>query len=208
MTTNFEPRLFDCDGLGVPVEGVAFAEITASNGEPRVRPLLDSDIGWLMTSVGPLVDSLYDRGAEKLLSRLEDARDGYAGAHVLTEGADGTPVALAAEATKGRRSRKLSTFWVAEHCRRRGYGSLLLETRINDWMHSGVEQAHVTVRKTRAEQLERLFLPRGFERTLVAVDRYGSGRDEVVLAWSANSRTSHVMNAPAAEGLDIRSSVA
>ena len=208
MTPRFAPRILD-RGAPLRAHSVPLGDIAASNRAPRVRPLLAGDIRLLMAAVGPLVDSLYDRGAQKLLSRLEDARDGYAVAHVLTEGPNGIPLALAAETTKGPRSRKISTFWVAEHYRGRGYGSFLLETRINDWTRSGVEQAHVTVRETRAEQLERLFLPRGFERRLVAVDRYGSGRDEVVLAWSsAESRTSRVTNTPAVEVLDTPSSVA
>jgi len=144
-----------------------------------------------MRAVGPLVDSIYDGGAEKLLRRLEQARDGYAIAHVVVPDARGIPVALAAEAMKGPAVRKLSTFWVAPSSRRRGYGALLLDHRISDWANSGIEAAHVTVRQSRADQLEGLFLPRGFERELVELNRYGDGRDEVVLSWRADSNELH-----------------
>lgn len=158
---------------------------------PRVRPLIASDIGPLMEAVGPLVDSLYTRGAEKMLRRLEDARDGYEIANVVVDGL-GAPLALAAEAKKGRAARKLSTFWVAQHARRRGLGAMLLDQRIEDWSDSGIDTVHVTVRASRAQQLERLFLPRGFQRALIELDRYGSGGDEVVLRWSVSTGVRHV----------------
>ena len=85
----------------------------------RIRPLKFADLDILMPTVGVLVDSLYPRGAEKLLARLEDALNGYAVAHVA-EVSDFGPVALASETLKGDSRVKLSTFWV--HRRFRGLG--------------------------------------------------------------------------------------
>jgi len=135
-----------------------------------------------MSSVGVLVDHLYPSGALKLQERLCDALSGYASAHVVVD-TDNRPVALAAEAGKGRMNAKLSTFWVHPSVRGRGFGSALLDHRRQSWVKSGYDRVHVTVRKERAGELERLFLPRGFQRTLVVVDRYGEGNDEVVLTW-------------------------
>lgn len=148
----------------------------------RIRPLKFADLDILMPTVGVLVDSLYPRGAEKLLARLEDALNGYAVAHVA-EVSDFGPVALASETLKGDSRVKLSTFWVHRRFRGLGIGSSLLDRRIEDWCLADRDHAIVTVREDRAAELERLFVPRGFSRIAVDLNRYGEGRSEVVLKW-------------------------
>jgi GNAT superfamily N-acetyltransferase len=155
--------------------------------QTAVRPLVAEDIGPLMRDVGPLVDSLYDAGAEKLLRRLQDARDGYARAHVVTSATGSDPIALAAEVQKGTARVKLSTFWVAPGSRRTGIGSLLLDQRLCDWQQRGVCSAAITVRRERAPELEALFVPRGFTQRLLVSARYGNDRDEVVLMWEGDA---------------------
>ena len=127
----------------------------------RIRPLKFADLDILMPTVGVLVDSLYPRGAEKLLARLEDALNGYAVAHVA-EVSDFGPVALASETLKGDSRVKLSTFWVHRRFRGLGIGGSLLDRRIEDWCLADRDHAIVTVREDRAAELERLFVPRGF----------------------------------------------
>lgn len=147
-----------------------------------IRPVLAQDLGPLMASVGVVVDGLYPAGALKLQQRLGDALNGYATAYVVTD-LENRPIALAAETPKGLRSAKLSTFWVHPSSRGRGVGKTLLTHRQSSWVRAGYERVHVTVREERAQELERLFLPQGFERSLVVLDRYGEGSDEVVLTW-------------------------
>ena len=115
----------------------------------RIRPLKFADLDILMPTVGVLVDSLYPRGAEKLLARLEDALNGYAVAHVA-EVSDFGPVALASETLKGDSRVKLSTFWVHRRFRGLGIGSSLLDRRIEDWCLADRDHAIVTVREDRA----------------------------------------------------------
>lgn len=143
---------------------------------------MPQDLGPLMSSVGVLVDGLYPSGALKLQDRLTDALNGYASAHVVAD-AGNLPIALASETLKGRGSGKLSTFWVHPSARGRGVGRRLLRHRVSSWVAAEYERVHVTVRAERASELERLFLPHGFQRRLVVVDRYGEGQDEVVLMW-------------------------
>lgn len=135
-----------------------------------------------METVGVLVDQLYPRGALKLQDRLLDAVSGYSDAFVVP-GRDNRPLALASEVTKGPRAAKLCTFWVDASVRGQGVGRALLTQRQSDWLGSDLERVHVTVREERAQELEGLFVPRGFSRSLVVLNRYGEGNDEVVLTW-------------------------
>lgn len=152
-------------------------------GSVRVRPMFASDLGAVMRSVGPLVDSLYPNGAALLLRRLEDALAGYAVAHVVATIQMDCPIALAAEAFKGQRARKLSTFWVSPLWRRQGIGTLLIANRIHSWVSSNVDSVHVTVRRDRSRELMALLGPWGFESKATEVNRYGEARDETVLEW-------------------------
>lgn len=165
---------------------------TAGERRALIRPITDSDIGPLMRQVGPLVDSLYPQGAAKLLRRLEDARDGYASAHVVVPSPEAlsnqtlptaAPLALVAEAAKGLCRVKISTFWVAPRARRLGLGSMLVDHRMQAWRRTGVERAAITVCRDRALEIEALFVPRGFDQRLVVPALYGAERDEIVLVW-------------------------
>jgi len=174
------------------VGGVVEAErpsVDSCQGRPwgtvpvRVRPIFSSDLTSLMRSVGPLVDSLYPSGATLLLRRLEDALAGYAVAHVAASVRTDRPIALAAEALKGRRTRKLSTFWVSPAWRRQGIGAVLVESRIRSWHSSNIESVHVTVRQDRSLELMALLAPRGFQRKTTVTDLYGEDRSETILEW-------------------------
>lgn len=149
-----------------------------------IRPLQRDDLGVLMITLGPLVDSLYPKGARKLLTRLEDALNGDSAAYVTQVRGFG-PISLASETSKGRRRVKLSTFWVDPRFRGIGVGASLLDHRIKSWQQADFDSAVVTVREERAPQLERLFIPRGFSRIVTDLDKYGEGQNEVVLKWTA-----------------------
>ena len=155
-----------------------------------VRPIMQSDLKPLMATVGRVVGSLYPEGDKKLFDRLESACQGLAVSHVVALH-DRIPSALSSETSKGAAGIKLSTFWVDPRFRGLGIGSRLLDFRISDWIICGKEQSIVTVREERAVELERLFLPRGFMRIATVNDRYGDGRNEVVLRW----RSQQFMNA-------------
>jgi ribosomal protein S18 acetylase RimI-like enzyme len=162
----------------MPVSG-ANQHITA-----HVRPIIPTDLRPLMRCVGPLVDSLYPAGAILLLRRLEDALAGYALAHVAALDTTDTPIAVAAEAPKGGHYRKLSTFWVSTHWRRQRVGSLLIEHLVHSWLTDDVNSVHVTVREDRSQELTALLRPWGFRSENVVYERYGEGRDELVLRWN------------------------
>lgn len=153
----------------------------------RPRYLVDrlgaQDVPWLLGTVGSVVDVLYPAGKTRMAERLRNAVDGYSTARVVRESSTAVPVALSSEAEKGRRSVKVCTFWVHPQHRRSGIGTLLLEERVESWLHRGVENAHVTVRSARADSLFALFQKVGFRYAAVEPDRYGDGEDEVVLQW-------------------------
>ena len=149
----------------------------------EVRPIAPPDLQPLMQSVGPLVDNLYPAGAAHLQDRLEDALAGDAYAHVVAPKGAGSPIALAAEASKGYRARKLGTFWVSPLWRRRRIGSLLISHRAQSWLSENIDAVHVTVREERSCELLALLSPWGFRSALLVLDRYGEGKNELVLQW-------------------------
>lgn len=177
-------------GRVMPVLSVSSAALDMDGAAGRlptlpvtVRPVRANDLAHLMVRVGPLVEGLYPQGAAKLLARLEDSINGYATAHVAVSRLSANPLALASEVAKGKRATKVSTFWVDPETRRRGVGAQLLDSRIEAWLRSGQERVVVTVRESRAVELQSLFVPRGFERLALDLHRYGQDRSEVVLQW-------------------------
>jgi hypothetical protein len=145
-----------------------------------------------MPTVGTLVDSLYPKGAAKLLTRLEEALIGCATAHVTDLPGFG-PIALASETSKGRDRVKLSTFWVDPRFRGFGIGGSLLDHRISNWEQRDLSAVVVTVREERAAELEGLFIPRGFSRIAMDLNRYGEGQNEVILRWVCGSNATHTL---------------
>lgn len=148
-----------------------------------VERMKATDLGPLMGTVGVLVDELYPRGAAKLQERLEDALNGYALAHVVRARRSGKPIALASEVQKGASGTKLSTFWVHPVMRGRGAGKALLSSRIEGWQRAAAPLVTVTVREERSPELERLFVPCGFNRVDLVRDLYGEEKSEVILQW-------------------------
>lgn len=156
-----------------------------SSGLPFYRPYRveryrSVDLAPLMRTVGVVVEELYPQGAKKLVSRLDETLWGYADAHVMRT-PKGTPIALAAEVSKGLRRVKLSTFWIHPLYRGRGLGRALLRHRMEDWQRGGVTSIFVTVREQHASELERLFIPQGFVRVATVPHLYGEGKSEVIL---------------------------
>jgi GNAT superfamily N-acetyltransferase len=149
------------------------------------------DLGCLLPQIGGLVDTLYPSGGDLLLRRLEDALAGYATAHVVDDGT-GYPIALAAEVEKGRDAAKLSTFWVSPFRRRQGVGTALLNTVMSRWQHIEMARTHVTVRLSRAAELEALLAPAGFQHLGIARNRYGLGQHVLVLGWTPTSAAAQV----------------
>lgn len=142
-----------------------------------------ADLAPLMRTVGVLVEDLYPQGAAKLQERLEDALNGYAVAHVVRTRRSSRAIALASEVQKGSSGTKLSTFWVHPVMRGRGVGRALLGHRIDDWRRAATPLVTVTVREERSPELERLFLPHGFNRAALVTDLYGETKSEVILQW-------------------------
>lgn len=92
---------------------------------------------------------------------------------------------LAAETPKAENRLKLSTFWVKETVRRRGIGRILIEFLVRRWLEAELVEVYVTVRLGREEELLGLLAQYGFVAGDVVPDRYGPGKDEVVLKWTA-----------------------
>lgn len=177
--------------VGQPVSLAARGKVRNQiSRRPSIRPLRPKDLGALMPTVGALVDSLYPKGAAKLLTRLEEALNGCATAHVAHLPRIG-PIALASETLKGCDRVKLSTFWVDPRFRGIGVGGSLLDHRIGDWEQRDLSMAVVTVREERAAELEGLFIPRGFSRVATDINKYGEGQNEVILRWVCGNAATH-----------------
>lgn len=151
---------------------------------PLVRNLRATDIDLLLTELGPVLDSLYPNGSELFLNRLNQSLSNKSLTRVLVDSRDTQfPLALASEVPKGFRRAKLSTFWVHPAFRRLGLGSHLLQDRLTEWLKRDLESVHVTVRSTRAQELQALLTPFGFHHLVTDLDRYGPDQHEAVYQW-------------------------
>lgn len=150
----------------------------------RLEPVTRRLAKGALAGVGPIVDALYPRGLDKLAARMEDALDLRARCTVAVAGRQ--VVGLAMESPKGSHRVKLSTLWVAPEWRNAGIGKALVANAVERWLKDGVETAHLTVCVQDCPLLNAALDPFGFTPIALEVDRYGDGRDEVVLGWDAS----------------------
>jgi N-acetylglutamate synthase-like GNAT family acetyltransferase len=134
------------------------------------------------------VPALYPNGARWLERRLDDALDGKA--RVMLARAGSNAVGVTIETPKGKNRIKLSTILVDENARGYGVGSRLLASCIDSWNQSGIEEAIVTARVSRAPQLTPLLSRLGFHCISVLPNRYGELNDEAVFRWTPDSHSS------------------
>ena len=146
-----------------------------------IRRAMSPDESRLFETVGDVVDALYPAGREELMAKL--LFNESIGDHSFVATVDGEIVAYAAESAKANGRLKLSTFWVHEDFRRQHIGSRLISFLVERWIKSGLQSVHVTVRAGRDTELLGLLSNYGFRFLTTARNRYGAGRDEVILLW-------------------------
>jgi len=161
------------------------ADVASTKREVVVRLAHSPDEAQLFRTVGTIVDELYPDGREKLMAKL--FANIALGRHSFVVSIGEQIVAYAAETPKPGGRLKLSTFWVREDSRRRGIGRLLIEYLVERWLAAGTAAVHVTVRAGREQELLGLLSEFGFTQVALVPDRYGRGRDEVVLLWTKES---------------------
>lgn len=167
-----------------------------------IRPFRPRDRAVVLRDLGPVLTATYPRGSIWLNARLADIADGHARGAVSIDrtGLQGITI----ETPKGANQSKLSTIWVAPRARGRGLGGGLADRCVQSWIDRDIEQAWVTVASELAPALEGLLLGRGFRVTAFQADRYGPGRDEVVLTWSKATAEVDLFARAAAAGRSAR----
>ena len=137
--------------------------------------------------VGDVIERLYPGGVEWLDRKLHtQARDPTSVRCTLAE-AGSTLLGLTIETVKGMGLTKLSTIWVNDSVRGRGIGTKLIDACVANWMRERRSETYVTVSLQLVEVVARLLVPAGFFLRAVEPNRYGRGRDEVILTWTPES---------------------
>jgi ribosomal protein S18 acetylase RimI-like enzyme len=96
---------------------------------------------------------------------------------------DGVLAGILIETPKDARSLKLSTLWVATDFRHRGIGRRLLEDGQRRWLRRELELVTVTVAWNGGSEAVSAFASVGFRPLILAKERYGPNRDELVMTW-------------------------
>ena len=125
----------------------------------------------------------YPGGDAWLRRRLADAEHGRARCHLQWDG--GSVAGVAIETPKGPGRLKLSTLWIAPGARGRGLGRVLVDHCAKGWRRDGIDRVHVTVGEDALPEIAGVLRPHGFALVAREPDRYGPGRDESVLVWTA-----------------------
>ena len=152
----------------------------------RLRSYQAVDAGRVVQLVADALERLYPTGGEWLDRKLRSLDGGGVRCTLAEVGC--TLLGLTIETVKGLGRRKLSTIWVNEAVRGKGIGTALIDSCLANWRRELLKEAYVTASLQVVEAVALLLVPAGFQFRALELDRYGIGRDEVVLAWSSASR--------------------
>jgi ribosomal protein S18 acetylase RimI-like enzyme len=153
-----------------------------ARGALRLRPYEPADAGRVVQLVADVLERLYPTGGEWLERKQRSFE--REGARCTLAEVGSTLLGLTIESVKGLGRCKLSTIWVNEPARGRGIGTALLDSCLVGWRRELLNEAYVTVSLQVVGVVALLLVPKGFQLRALERDRYGAGRDEVVLAWS------------------------
>jgi len=84
---------------------------------------------------------------------------------------------------KGSKREKLSTLKIANKYRGLGIGTYLLNYMKRNWVQRGLDKVWVTVDARDVETVGYFSKKASFSNLSISKNRYGEGRDEVVLGW-------------------------
>jgi GNAT superfamily N-acetyltransferase len=146
-------------------------------------------IGWRIESYRPVdrkrtfellsfLPDLYPGGARWLERRLDDVEKGAA--HCWLAKARAEVAGIVIDTPKGRRCHKLSTLYVSQKFLGHGIGAALYNRAHDLWVHSSVDNVHVTVPAFRRALIEPFLSRQLFSQTAAVHNRYGDARDELV----------------------------
>jgi hypothetical protein len=134
--------------------------------------------------------TLYPNGMLWLQKRLDDVVDGKAQCRLASFLS--APAGIAIKTPQSPGTIKLSTFWVSESFRRQGIARSLLTNSIMRWRSHDVRMVYMTAHLGAASLLSPLFKQFGFCTEPPELNRYGTGRDEVVFRWVPNHESQKV----------------
>lgn len=152
------------------------------SGAVQLRPYQGSDAAGVVQFLSGVLERLYPTGGEWLNRKLRDP-EGEGTICMLAETGSAL-LGLTIETVKDLGRRKLSTILVDEASRGLGVGTALIESCLDRWRHELLKEVYVTASLSVVGALALLLVPRGFQYRAIERERYGAGRDEVVLAWT------------------------
>jgi len=134
--------------------------------------------------VADALERLYPTGGEWLDRKLRDHDIDRGSVRCTLAEVGSTLLGLTIETVKGLGRTKLSTIWVNESVRGRGIGTKLIDSCLANWRRELLKETYVTASLQVVEVVALLLVPAGFHFRALEPDRYGAGRDEVVLVWT------------------------
>lgn len=123
---------------------------------------------------------LYPRSFDWLDGRLTNVEQGRASCLLAIVNHRFTGILI--DTPKGRRTSKISTFFVENKNSGKGVGANLFNKCALSWKFKGIDNVYVTVPNVRRSQIEPFLQLNGFEKMAQIPDRYGPGRTEIVYA--------------------------
>ena len=145
--------------------------------------------------------SLYPGASDWLDRRLEDTLSRKAICRLAFDKQQ--PVGISIETPKAKRRTKLSTLYVAPRYRGLGVATGLMAAMQWRWHLDDIERADLTVDTCRAHQFLPLLERFGFKPMTIERDRYGEGRDELIVSWIRRADESNIIDVPSTEARGV-----
>lgn len=149
--------------------------------EFRLRPFFRDDRENVLSFLN-IVPRLYPNGRQWLENRLTEVDEGKASCTLALRQRE--IVGAIIDVSKGRRLRKVSTFFVRPKFSRLGVGSTLYNARLQRWLDMGIDRIHITSAGNRVPFIRPFLIGKEFREIAVLPGRYCPDRSEHVYSLS------------------------
>jgi GNAT superfamily N-acetyltransferase len=158
------------------------------SSKANLRAYQPQDRESLMAVLQPVLAKLYPGGPQWLKRRLSEIEPGGPRCTLALSGR--SIVGVAIETPKSGAALKLSTLYVSRVWRGRGLGTTFANFLADRWREEGRMRVHLTAPDSAPLAVYRCLSAIGFTEGQYLEERYGKGRNEVLMTWSAEQSLS------------------